>query len=172
MADVSQEDIETRWDQWQMNIEPGIIKDEKCNRNGCNGVIIEHETDTSCSCHINPPCSHCTEDRNYCPVCGWEGADDYIEPVVTDTQKEYYKKQNEELAVQKDLFYKKYRGEIPADKLEIRSESHTHFSMKKIGVFAKGTETQLTLLPKVTGTFGGRFEIFNDFSFSFIAYTD
>jgi len=54
-------------------ISPGYEKGDKCNRNGCVGIIDEHDTDEVCSCHINPPCSHCTTSRAYCDVCGWDG---------------------------------------------------------------------------------------------------
>ena len=40
----------------------GYFKGEKCNRNGCNGIIDEHEKEGECTCHINPPCSYCTTD--------------------------------------------------------------------------------------------------------------
>ncbi len=57
-------------------MEVGIEKGELCNREGCTGVIEEHDTDLSCSCHINPPCSKCVDDRHYCPECNWEGIED------------------------------------------------------------------------------------------------
>jgi hypothetical protein len=52
----------------------GYLKGELCNRDGCTGVII-HEVEGSCSCHINPPCSYCTDDSMYCDTCGWEHAE-------------------------------------------------------------------------------------------------
>lgn len=52
--------------------EEGIYKGDKCNRNGCNGIIEEHEKERGCSCHINPPCSSCCHNYEYCPECGWE----------------------------------------------------------------------------------------------------
>ena len=94
---------------------------------------------------------------------------------VYKKNEDYYAQQRKEFDDERDLFYKKYRGEIPAEKLEIRSEGHTHFSMKKIGVFPKGSETYESLLPKVRGTFGGRFTTTineNSYRFEYIAYTD
>jgi hypothetical protein len=77
----------------------GFTKGEICNRNGCDG-IIEHERDGGCSCHINPPCSYCTDDGAYCPKCGWDN--EYIpqpqttiipiryeKPIVVDDGKKY-----------------------------------------------------------------------------------
>lgn len=154
----------------------GLIKGEICNRNGCAGIIDEHDTETSCSCHVNPPCSHCNTDRNYCPVCDWQGIDEEKEIAINKEQQEknrlYYEKQNEEFKVARDLFYNRYNGNEPVEKLEMRHESHTHFSQKILGVFPPGSETMVSILPKVTGTFGGRFERWGEYYFSYIAYTD
>ena len=59
----------------QLSINLGDDDGEKCNRNGCDGIIETREAE-NCSCHINPPCSACTSPRNYCDKCGWEQADD------------------------------------------------------------------------------------------------
>lgn len=50
----------------------GIFAGERCNRNGCNGIIDEKGVD-DCYCHTMrmPPCSACTEPRVYCPECDW-----------------------------------------------------------------------------------------------------
>lgn len=45
-----------------------------CNRDGCQG-IMEWEKNGSCSCHINPPCSVCTDAKLTCNECGEEGED-------------------------------------------------------------------------------------------------
>jgi hypothetical protein len=49
-------------------VEPG----EVCNRDGCKGIIESgrHGLDDSCSCHINPPCSHCTS--THCSICDYQ----------------------------------------------------------------------------------------------------
>lgn len=161
-----------------VEVEYGLCKGEQCNRNGCAGVINEHEKEGSCSCHINPPCSYCTTDTAYCPECGWEACDEpkqKIDPEIEKRNQEYYKRQNEQWATQSKLFYDRYAGKEPIEKLEMRTESHTHFSQKVIGVFPKGTETYASLLPKVVGSFGGRFTTTIDkdsFRFEYIAYTD
>lgn len=154
----------------------GYIKGEICNRDGCKGIIDESEKEGSCSCHIHPPCSYCTTDTAYCPDCNWEPADDIkpIDPEVEKRNREYYKQENDRWQAARELFYKKFRGDEPIIKLEMRTESHTHFSQKVIGIFPPNTETEATILPQVIGTFGGRFEGFNASrgKFSYIAYTD
>jgi hypothetical protein len=160
--------------------ELGYLKGEICNRNNCTGVIEEYDKEGGCSCHINPPCGYCTEPNTYCENCGWDGKEEQYEYDKQQMEnyeknKEYYVQQQKDYNEAKDLFYKKYGGEIPAGKLEIRYESHTHFTMKKIGVFPKGSETYESLEPKVRGTFGGRFTTKidgNSYRFEYIAYTD
>ena len=154
-------------------LELGIEMGEICNREGCKGIITEHKSNGSCSCHINPPCSHCVDDRHYCPVCDWQGIDEQKDyPKTTDKETAYYKLQNETWAKDINEFYEKYRTGMGIEKLEIRIEGHTHFSQKVTGIFPEGTETIGTILPKVTGTFGGRFNYFGKYAFTYIAYTD
>ncbi len=57
----------------------GLSKGEKCNREGCVGVIDEYDKDGCCSCHTNPPCSYCTEPNSYCESCGWSAKEDQDE---------------------------------------------------------------------------------------------
>ena len=57
--------------------ELGFLIGTICNRNGCKGIIDEYER-KGCSCHINPPCSSCTEARAFCPECDWQEKEDYI----------------------------------------------------------------------------------------------
>jgi hypothetical protein len=57
-------------------MEIGYEKGEKCNRSDCDGILEEYDTDTSCSCHISPPCSHCVNSRAYCPKCGWDAREE------------------------------------------------------------------------------------------------
>lgn len=146
-------------------------KGETCE---CGGIIDEYEKEGCCSCHINPPCSYCTEQTAFCPDCGWsaeEEQDEYLAEIHKKNEV-YYAGQQKRFNERLELFYKKYRGVEPVTELEVRSESHTHFSMKVFGVFPKGTETKESLLPKIRGTFGGRFTRFDDYSFEYIAYTD
>jgi len=57
--------------------DPGFAVGEICGRDGCSGIIEEHESDLGgCSCHQSAPCSYCTEERQFCPTCGWEASQD------------------------------------------------------------------------------------------------
>lgn len=158
-------------------MEYGVVKGEQCNRGGCVGIIDEHEKEGSCSCHINPPCGYCTTDTAFCPVCDWDCSDEtepVIDPEVAKRNQEYYQQENEKWQAARDLFYNRFNGKEPIEKLEMRTESHTHFTQKVIGVFPAGTETKDTLLSKVKGTFGGRFTRFESTvgRFEYIADTD
>lgn len=53
----------------------GIYEGEFCGRDGCFGIIEAREKE-SCSCHINPPCSACTQAREFCPVCDWDSQEE------------------------------------------------------------------------------------------------
>lgn len=55
--------------------EIGKEEDSVCNRMGCGGIIELHPSD-NCSCHINPPCTSCTDPRLFCTTCGWEEMDE------------------------------------------------------------------------------------------------
>jgi hypothetical protein len=158
-------------------MELGVVVSELCNRDGCKGIIEEHEKEGGCSCHINPPCVYCTQQVAYCDSCGWEASEEVI--IVSEKQKEinrknaeYFQKQNEEWQKARKEFYDEFNGKSQPTKLKIRKESHTHFSMKVFGVFPNGTETASSLRPKVEGTFGGRFTLLDDTRFIYIAYTD
>lgn len=160
-------------------MEEGYFKNEICNREGCEGIIEEPDKEGSCSCHINPPCSYCEDSTAYCPTCDWSAREE---------KREYYDVFNKTIDTQKlkesttkrdeyNLnFGRMMRNEIKADKLYTQSKLHTHFSMIVVGVFPKGTETKETLLPKIKGSFGGRFVRYNDSEenviFEYIAYTD
>lgn len=156
-----------------MEKEFGYTIGEKCNRNGCLGVIREHEKEGSCSCHINPPCGYCTTDAHYCPVCDWHGSEDQKDYGSESPQNiAYYKREMEQFNNNRDLFYKKFKGELPIEQLEMRTESHTHFTQIVKGVFPEGTETKESIEQKAKGSFGGRFTRFEKTRFEYIAYTD
>ena len=59
-------------------MEIGYAKGEFCNREGCKGIIDEYPKEGGCSCHINTPCSYCTEETGYCPKCGWDAKEEYF----------------------------------------------------------------------------------------------
>jgi len=141
---------------------------DTCGRDGCAGVIATHPP-KNCSCHISPPCSSCTDPRNFCPECDWEEADD----VEVQTINNYVCK------IEKDSGAYRSYSPRPLDptKIDWRWASHTHFSMIKEGVYPFGT-TREALVAAIDGTFGGRFEYHSPAteqkhgSFKYIAYTD
>ena len=159
----------------------GYLKGEKCNRNGCEGIIAEHYTDTCCSCHNNPPCSHCTTSREYCPVCDWSGRDEQIETESKITESygyagmpglSYYN--SEGANTYRSRVLKMMSGQMARpNTLMYVNEGHTHFSMIKKGIFPEGMKRE-DLLKEINGTFGGRFQYYNADTgvFNFIAYTD
>lgn len=161
----------------------GYSKGDTCNRDNCKGVIDEHDTDGCCSCHINPPCSFCETNRSYCPECDWDAEAEDIEYRQQESRS-YYKGFGSKRM--HDDFYKRkaiqdkfdsnfrlmWKGEKEAEKLIVIYKSHTNSSMIKQGVFPKGSETRESLVSKIKGTFGGRFELLDDFRFKYIAYTD
>ena len=140
-----------------MKDERGVETGELCNRKGCIGIIQETENEIGCSCHINPPCSGCTTDRHYCPVCDWAAVDE-IEP-ISPTYKTTHPFKIRTLA------------DLDKSKISWIIKSHTHFSQICEGVCPPDA-TPDEVREKVKGTFGGRFEHFKDGYFKFIAYTD
>ncbi len=59
----------------EQEVKIGTEEGEVCNRGGCKGiieVIPDSQREGGCSCHINPPCSFCTFNPQFCPECGWE----------------------------------------------------------------------------------------------------
>ena len=134
----------------------GMCEGDVCQRGGCRGVIEARPVE-NCSCHINPPCSACTEPRNYCEKCGWEESEEELPALPPQ-----------------------YTGVTPASfgpkpldssKIDWRPRPHTHFSMIKEGVYPDGT-TKAEVEEKVKGTFGGRFLRFGNGNFEYVAYTD
>ena len=146
-----------------MTDEYGITEGDVCNRKGCKGIIEQVETDTVCSCHINPPCSHCEYMEFHCPECGWESNN--------RDEKAEHKPKSKPMRVYKPKTLK----DLDNTKVDYISESHTHFSMKKKGVYPPRWDNSKAIkeiLPKVRGTFGGRFESLGAGKFVYIAYTD
>jgi hypothetical protein len=154
----------------------GYLKGEICNRQGCVGIISEHPSESCCSCHINPPCSYCTDAREYCPVCNWEGREEQLDrqykPANNDIQSVYNRLMARE-DTHRSRVIKMRNGELPIEKITWYDEGHTHFTMKKIGVFPPNTSFA-ELQKQLLGTFGGRFEQLNleKGTFIYIAYTD
>lgn len=119
------------------------------------GAALSFPKVEGCSCHINPPCSACVNNRLTCK-CGFvDDAPDYKQvPVVPG------------------LSMREYRPR-PLDntKIDYRIKTHTHFTQICEGVYPEGTSSD-EVRKKVKGSFGGRFETFGGGKFKFIAYTD
>lgn len=140
-----------------MNI--GYEKGNICNRNGCQGIIDEHERH-SCNCHINPPCSACTENRRFCPVCDWNGSEEQKEVPITNSYG-----QNTSIYKEKTI------DDLDKTKIDYLIKPHTNFSQIVEGVYPENTTIE-EVGNKVMGTFGGRFDYFEKGKFRYIAYTD
>ena len=154
--------------------EVGTDAGEVCNRNNCKGIIAVEEPDGSCSCHINPPCSYCTNKDHYCELCGWSHLEEY-----QAKEKEYIKRyearweeENRLYEERENLFWQKYRGEVPVEKYETRVKSHTHFSQEVYGVFPPGTENRETIRTKWMVPLEEDSKGLQTIPFVFIAYTD
>lgn len=135
----------------------GYQEGELCRRNNCQGLIKESEVE-GFSCHINPPCGACTEDRSYCPVCDWRGKDDEI---INNYRVSAYKPTG--------VFMEKRK--LDPTKLDWHSMSHSSCSMIKEGVYPPEM-SRVDVEAAVVGTFGGRFEYFGGGKFKYVAYTD
>jgi len=143
----------------------GYEKGELCNRNGCQGIIDEHDSDGGCSCHISPPCSFCVDSREFCPVCGWDGGEEQSKTraAISNFETEYTA----------TFFKRRTFDDLDRNTIDYLNIGHTHFSMIKKGVFPEGsTRDQVESI--VRGSFGGRFKSFDEKenTFEYVAYTD
>ena len=121
---------------------------------------MEQMAPENCSCHINPPCSACTDAPMFCVKCG------YKEEIKFMNDFRYVVK-NDDIRSITD-----YRPRtLDKTKIDWHSKSHTHASMIKEGIYPNGT-SQSDVEKLVEGTFGGRFEHFGNGKFKYIAYTD
>lgn len=145
----------------------GYEEGETCNREAagapdgyeCHGKI-ENRPVENCSCHIAPPCPACTEDRLWCPECGWVSADD---PLVV--------KEEANIFISPLPHVQKKKRVLDPTKIDFITEMHSSSSMKRTGVYPPGT-TREEVEKRVKGTFGGRFQHFGGGRFAYIAYTD
>jgi hypothetical protein len=145
---------------------------ESCGRNGCAGVI-ETRPSEGCSCHISPPCSACTEPRNFCPECDWEEGDDPAPEPASPTEQ-----QQSAWAAQRAMWKPRTLADLDGTKIDwIHVPCDSTCSMIKEGVYPDGLQPG-ELMKAINGTFGGRFayhhhpENGKPGRFKFIAYTD
>lgn len=140
----------------------GFEEGETCGRDGCTGVITAtHEPEGCCSCHIAPPCGYCTTPREECPECGWIAADDMVMAEAA-------------IHLNGPLPYIERKPKVwDRSKIDYTISMHSNASQKVTGVFPPGTK-QDEVRRLVNGTFGGRFEKWDETKgeFVFIAYTD
>lgn len=121
------------------------------------GTRLKEKPVENCSCHINPPCSACTAPRMYCD-CGWEE-----KPYVMNDYS---------CRVNKKGVIKSWKlRDLDPTRIDYHIKAHTNSSQICEGVCPPGT-TMEQVLEKVRGTFGGRFEQFENGKFKYIAYTD
>ena len=128
---------------------------DRCREPKCDGRF-EFIRQGSCSCHINPPCSACTDAPLTCKECGHE-----------PDQPEF-----KDVTIVPGLAMREYKPR-PLDKTKIswRTKMHTHFTQICEGIYPEGA-TRADVQEKVKGTFGGRFEQFGNGKFKYVAYTD
>lgn len=145
--------------------EPGFAEGDLCARDGCSGRIAMRPSE-NCSCHISPPCGSCTAPRGFCSECDWEEVNDPEPAPTPQAEKDVWAS----WAREQDRLRR-----LPLDNTRVswRSFSHSSCSMVKEGVFPFGTSRE-AVRKEVDGTFGGRFESFDEKrgTFKFIAYTD
>lgn len=128
---------------------------DRCSQPDCDGHI-DYPPVVNCSCHINPPCSACTDRNLTCQECGWEDESP----------------SHKWVAVAPGLSMREEKPR-PLDntKIDYRIKMHSSCSQICEGVYPEGT-TMDQVREKVKGTFGGRFEHFGDGKFKYVAYTD
>jgi hypothetical protein len=57
----------------------------------CARGVLEYPKIRGCSCHINPPCSACVDQRLVCDSCGWEEPEPERR-IPSDSEVESYRK--------------------------------------------------------------------------------
>lgn len=128
---------------------------DKCPKSGCGGVL-DFIREKACSCHINPPCSACTDAELGCEKCGFKD----------ESEPEKYVSAGPGISM-------RVNKPKPLDntKVDYRCKSNSNSSMIKEGVYPEGMSRE-EVEAVVKGTFGGRFSHFGGGKFKYIAYTD
>jgi len=156
--------------------ELGYLSGEVCERNGCQGVIEEKESDGCCSCHIAPPCSYCETPLEHCPECDWDALEE-LEAEQHAIWQAAMTKTPEQKAAERRYWeltkIKHMAKRFDPTKINSRIRSHTHFSQIVEGWFPSHMSRE-DVRKHANGTFGGRFQHFSKEkqTFTFIAYTD
>ena len=127
-----------------------------CGVDGCNGHL-KFEIVENCSCHISAPCTKCLNVNLYCPECGWTNENEPINRIIND---------NSGISIVEHK-----PRQLDKTKIDYTSKMHTASTMIREGVYPNGISRD-EVEQKVRGTFGGRFEKFENGKFRYIAYTD
>lgn len=127
----------------------------------CRNGHLYYPPVQNCTCHINPPCSACTDRELECDKCGYQPEEpEYKDLLVTP------------IAYGVGISMREYKPKpLDNSKIDYRVKMHTGFSQICEGVYPKGT-TMAEVEKKVRGSFGGRFVEFDNGKFKYIAYTD
>lgn len=162
-------DIEVIAGQYK-EIKIGYEKGETCNRDGCKGIIEEHDLEhyglSGCSCHINPPCSACTKAREYCPECDWSHEE--------EIDAEFAKRPKQKEVIFKIKTHQEKMDELDRTKLDYFISKTWHSGMEVTGVYPEGT-TKIDILNKLRVSENPnmpRFKRFTDGIFVLTYFTD
>jgi len=144
--------------------------EEGCNCPECGKGKMELPPVEGCSCHINPPCSACTNNRLTCNSCGWEELEpEYTPAVPSKEQKSYYEKWNREYEEAKKRGHTfPHGGRI----FNVDYDSSSGSTMEFTGQY-EGPVTAEDIFNKIgDGTFGHRGPIMANGRFSYTKITD
>lgn len=113
-------------------IELGYLDGEQCNRNGCKGVIAEHDSEGGCSCHTSPPCSYCVTSREYCTTCDWDAYEEELEEDSKKAKSTYIP----------PVYKQRTFEDLDKSKIDWIGSGGWHSGMKVRGVYPKGTKRE------------------------------
>jgi hypothetical protein len=148
-----------------MQEEHGYNKGEICNREGCRGIIDEHDKD-GCSCHSAPPCSSCTRTYEYCPECDWDHQE--------EIEAEYAKRTIISDGITYILPKRKTIDDLDKSKIDWFHSGGWHSGTEITGVYPEGTtrEDILRALRIAENPNMPRFKRFSDGIFTLTYFTD
>ncbi len=141
--------------------EAGLVDGDKCNRDGCTGDMVAVDDDSSCSCHICPPCNHCVDMKYYCNECGFETEEP--EPLKSNSSGYVFNYGQEPKTI----------ADLDNSKIDYLVIPGSYYNMIYDGVFPKGT-TMADILKLFNTCFGCRWLLFDSDlqRFKLKVYTD
>lgn len=193
---------QAKYPKSQRNEMKHLDEGDACPDIACTGTMQFRPVE-NCSCHISPPCLACTSNPLVCSECGKEAsqfsdADLYVSdacmPMEQPVEAYSYSRCSHfgaepECAIYEDASYLFWGNVVFPDDFGTLQTSiwlnpycvnwrhnglkSTHFTMCKEVSFPPYM-TQDAVRKQVVGTFGGRFEAFDQKrgTFTYIAYTD